>query len=155
MLGGKEVKIENGKKISKEAAITKLKEWGEFFEIDVEDDSFMNYTVKSLLMAVVNNKLDFNYDTQEFSLRLFNPIQKKDDSGQIELVTVRSTTIQEKKVMQNYKEKQKMDQAIAFVAAACNIEIGFAGRLQDKDLGRINAIMLGFFGDGVPQSIDD
>ena len=154
MLGVKEVKTGNGKKISKEDAIAKLKEWGEFFEIDVEDDSFTNYTVKALLMSVVNNKLDFNYDSQKFSLRLFNPIQKKDDSGQIELVTVRSTTIQEKKVMQNYKEKQKMDQAIAFVAAACDIEIGFAGRFQDKDLGRINAIMLGFFGDGVPSTED-
>lgn len=132
------------KEISKTEAIAKLTEWGEFLENDTEEEHFEN-VIESLWKAVQKGKLDFDFNTQIFTLRLFNPIEMRDGSSPIETVNIRQIGIGEKKDINFSKENQMVFANILLIAKSCDIEIGFAERLKSIDLNRIQAVILGFF----------
>jgi len=138
-----DIKEKVKKEISKTEAIAKLIEWGEFLENDTEEEHFEN-VIESLWKAVQKGKLDFDFNNQVFTLRLFNPIEMRDGSSPIEVVKIRQVAIGEKKDVK-YKENQLTEWNIAMIALACDIEIGFAERIKPIDQNRIMAVLFGFF----------
>ena len=129
-------------KMSDQKAIEILKEWAEELEVDSESKDFED-VIKALKIPVQKDKLKFIAENRSFELVLFDPIEKHDGS-KISKLTIRSTTMAEKKGMQNFKESQRIDQSMLMISEACDLELGFVERLKDKDLGRINAVVLGF-----------
>jgi hypothetical protein len=129
---------------TREEAQTQIKEWAACLEVDTELEYFRD-VVDELTLPVMNGRLDFNVETERFTYILLKPIEKKDGSGKIEMVEIRETTMEDNKTIQRYGDKERVDQAQALVAKACGLEIGFASRLHQRDIGKINAVSLGFF----------
>lgn len=133
----------SGYKISEMEAIALLKEWGEELEVDTESEDFED-VIQALKIPVRKENLIYDAETRKFRYVLFYPIEKA-DGGKISGIEIESTSMEKKRVVQGYKDSQKIDQAVAMVAESCDLEIGFAGRLKDKDITRINAVVMGFF----------
>lgn len=129
---------------TREEAQNKIKEWAERLEVDTGLESFKD-VVDELTMPVMNGRLDFNPETERFTYMLLKPIEKKDGSGSIETVEIRETTMEDNKAIQRYGEKERVDQAQALVAKACGLIDGFASRLGQRDISKINAVVIGFF----------
>jgi len=130
-------------KLSEIEAIELLKEWGEELEVDVESKEFED-VINALKIPVRKENLVFNPDKMNFSYVLFYPIEKKDNS-KISAIEISSTEMDKKRVIQTFKDSQKIDQAMAMIAESTSLDIGFVGRLKDKDISRINAVITGFF----------
>lgn len=130
-------------KLSEIEAIELLKEWGEELEVDVESKEFED-VINALKIPVRKENLVFNPDKMNFSYVLFYPIEKKDGS-KISAIEISSTEMDKKRVIQTFKDSQKIDQAMAMIAESTSLDIGFVGRLKDKDISRINAVITGFF----------
>lgn len=133
-----------GYKMSEAESVQLLREWGEELEVDVDSKEFED-VVQALKIPVRKENLGFDAEKRQFGYVLFYPIEKKDGSQPITKLTIQSTTMEEKRGIQNYKESQKIDQALAMIAESTGLDIGFAGRLKDKDITRINAVVMGFF----------
>lgn len=131
------------KAMSHSEAVEIIKQWAEDLEVDTETDEFKD-VIKVLKIPVSKRNLDYDAETRTFKYVLFYPIEKK-DGERIQLVTIESTSMEKKRVVQSYKDSQKIDQAIAMIAESCDLEIGFASRIKDKDITRINAVIMGFF----------
>lgn len=133
-------------KISENKAVDLLKEWGEELEVDIDSDQFIGKdgVIETLKISVRRENLSFDPATRKFTYILFFPIEKKDGSEKISRIEIESTTMERKRVVQNIRESQKIDQAIAMIAESTGLEVGFAGRLKDKDVSRINAVVMGF-----------
>jgi len=132
-------------KMSESEAVELLKEWGEELEVDIESKEFEE-AIKELKIPVRKENLTFarNEEGYEFRYVLFDPIKKKDET-KIAGITLKPTSMEEKRVVQNYKDSQRIDQALAMIAASTGLEIGLASRIKDKDITRINAIITVFF----------
>jgi len=145
---------EKKKILPREDAEAIIKEWGEAFELDTESKNFQD-VIEELIQPVRHGKLKFNPDDKTFDIVLFFPIEKQDGSEPISMVKIRSTSMNEKKGVQKYNKKQTIDQATTLLAASCDIEIGFAGRIKEPDTPRINAVIMGFFVQAAPSRDSD
>jgi hypothetical protein len=130
-------------KLSESEAIERLHEWAEDMEVDTSIEQFDD-VVKTLKIPVRKESLIYDAENKSFKYKLFSPIKKADGSEPISIVDIASTTMERKRAIQNYKDSQKVDQALEMIAASTSLEIGFAGRLMDKDITRINAVIMGF-----------
>ena len=130
-------------KLSKSEAIDYLKSVGEDLEVDTESEEFLD-AIKALMVPVRKENLVYNGEDKAFELVLFFPIEKVDGSGSISKLKISAVEMKEKKKIQDYKDSQRVDQSIAMLAESCGINLGFAARLKEKDVGRINAIVTVF-----------
>lgn len=128
---------------SENEAIEKIRSWADYLEVDSDSEAFQD-VIEEIKFAVRKGRIDFNFDTSSFSVHLLSPIEKA-DGERIEIVTVRELAMGEKVAYDRYKDGQSVRQAIELIARACELELGFAERLKDRDVTRINALVLGFF----------
>jgi hypothetical protein len=138
------VQASEKKAITRKDAETLLLQWGESLEVDVESDGFQK-VIKQLAMAVMKERLSFDEMKRVFTYQLISPIEKKDGSGSIEILTIKELSMQETKVVQRFKESESIQQSEALIAESCGLELGFAGRLLQRDVGNINGVIVGFF----------
>jgi len=129
--------------MDKQEAIDKIKQWADVLEADI-DAQYFEGVIEQLTMPVKNGRLDFNPENFSFKYKLFCPIEKADGET-IELVDIKEISLNETKSIQNFKKGQQIDASMALLAKVCGIEMGFAGRLRNRDIAVINAVSLGFF----------
>ncbi|PKL40749.1 MAG: hypothetical protein CVV44_03845 [Spirochaetae bacterium HGW-Spirochaetae-1] len=125
-------------------AIKKIYEWAECLEVDTEREHFKD-VVEELTLPVMKDRLDFDLEEEVFRYKLLSPIVKQDGSGSIEILTIKETDMNENKEIQRFKDNQSIDQATALLSKACGIPVGFVSRIKQRDIGKINAVVLGFF----------
>ena len=130
--------------MKREEAQAKIREWAQQLEVDTELDFFRD-VLDELTLPVMNGRLDFDSGTETFTYLLIKPIEKKDGSGNIEMINIRETTMDDNKVIERYGDKERVGQAEALVAKATGLEPGFVSRLHQRDISKINAVSLGFF----------
>lgn len=129
--------------ISEAEAIEKINQWAYQLEVDASTEAFQD-VIDTLKFPVRMGRIDFDSENSVFRVQLLSPIVKNDGS-KIEIVTVRELSMGDKIAYDRYKENQPVKQALELLSRACDLEIGFADRLKDRDTTRINAIILGFF----------
>ena len=130
---------------TREEAEGLLKEWADFLELDT-DRKLFDDLVEELRGPVRKNRLNFNQDTEEFSYQLIKPV-----SGH-EIVTIKECDFNSKKALQKYKDNEGIDQSIKTISTYTDLSIEEVMQLKDRDINRINAVVLGFLAQVAPGS---
>ena len=130
-------------KKTREEAEGLLKEWAEFLELDTGRKLFDDI-IEELTGPVMKNRLNFNFDTEEFSYQLIKPV-----SGH-EIVTIKECNFNSKKSLQRYKDNEGIDQAIKTISTYTDLSIEEVMQLKDRDINRINAVVMGFLAQIAP-----
>ncbi len=130
-------------KKTREEAEGLLKEWAEFLELDTGRKLFDDI-IEELTGPVMKNRLNFNFDTEEFSYQLIKPV-----SGH-EIVTIKECDFNSKKSLQRYKDNEGIDQAIKTISTYTDLSIEEVMQLKDRDINRINAVVMGFLAQIAP-----
>jgi len=126
-----------------------LYDWADILEVDTSKNSFKD-VVEELALAVQKERLTFDEATEQFKYQLLKPIEKQDGSGSISVIDIRETSLNDNKSIQRFKENESVDQAMMLISKSCGIELGFASRLKQRDVSKINAVVLGFFVQAAP-----
>jgi hypothetical protein len=129
--------------MTREDAERKLREWGELLEVDTERDFFKD-VLDELVKPVMLGRLDFDAQTGAFAYMLIKPIQHTNSSK--ELITISEGNFGANKVADRFKENQKVEQSSALIARRTGLLSAEVEQLSDRDISRINAVILGFFG---------
>ena len=130
-------------KITREEAIEKIKGWSLMLEaIDPSADGF-NDAIESLILPVMNERLDFDSDKEVFTLLLKKPIEN--ENSKREIIELHELTLAEQKVLQKYKDSEGVDRSEAFIAKAAGITLGEASKIGTRDLSVASSILTVFF----------
>lgn len=142
-------------KLTETQAYDLLKVWADDLEVRLTDDDFEEVQ-KELFKAVVNERLTYDSDKEEFTYALRKPIEQK-DGGKISIIKIHDCEMGKKREMT--KQKNEVDRAISMIQIYSSyqeideqkeIPIGFIGRLKSTDQNVILAVILGFFVQAVP-----
>ena len=130
-------------KITREEAIEKIKGWSLMLEAtDPSADGF-NDAIESLILPVMNERLDFDSDKEVFTLLLKKPIEN--ENSKREVIELHELTLAEQKVLQKYKDSEGVDRSEAFIAKAAGITLGEASKIGTRDLSVASSILTVFF----------
>lgn len=130
-------------KITREEAIEKIKGWSLVLEAtDPSADGF-NDAIESLILPVMNERLDFDSDKEVFTLLLKKPIEN--ENSKREIIELHELTLAEQKVLQKYKDSEGVDRSEAFIAKAAGITLGEASKIGTRDLSVASSILTVFF----------
>lgn len=130
-------------KITREEAIEKIKGWSLMLEAtDPSADGF-NDAIESLILPVMNERLDFDSDKEVFTLLLKKPIEN--ENSKREIIELHELTLAEQKVLQKYKDSEGVDRSEAFIAKAAGITLGEASKIGTRDLSVASSILTVFF----------
>ena len=124
-------------KKTREEAEGLLKQWADYLELDTDRKLYADI-VEELKMSVRNNRLTFDIETEVFSYQLIKPVDG------VELVEIKECDFNQKKVIQRYKESESIDSAGAMLSKYTKLSIEQVGKLKDRDINKINAVVLGF-----------
>lgn len=130
-------------KLTRQEAIEKIKEWALNLEAtDPQADGFAE-AIEPLILPVVNERLDFDMEKETFTYKLKKPIAGEKSS--IEVVEIHELSLEEKKVVQKYKDAETVDQSEALLAKGCGIALGMASKIGSRDQSVISAVLTVFF----------
>lgn len=130
-------------KITRQEAIEKIKDWALTLEAtDPEAEGFSD-AIEPLILPVVNGRLDFDDESGEFKYKLLKPIVGEKETK--ELIGIHELTIEEKKVVERFKDSEKIGQSEALLAKAVGIPLGWASRIGSRDQTVISAALTVFF----------
>jgi hypothetical protein len=135
-------KMENAK-LTKAEAVAKMTEWANYLEVPTEGEDW-DAAIETLAIPIMNGRLDFSEDDETFTLVLKAPIEF-DGGGKKEMITIRETTMNDKRVAERYKENEKISQVEAIYAKSCDLKLGEASRLKGRDISVITAVNQVFF----------
>lgn len=132
--------------LSKEAARDLIEKWADGLSIDPESDKFQD-VIEAIQYSVRKEQLTFDEEDGIFKYVLKSPIVKKDGSKSISIVNISEMDMNQRKVVQKYKDNESIDQAVALMAQSLNMEeeTGFVARIKGRDCDIINAVIMGFF----------
>ena len=130
-------------KLTREEAESSLKEWADYLELDTDRQLYTDI-VDELKMTVRNNRLTFDIENEVFKYQLIKPV---DD---IQIVEIKECSFKEKKVIQRYKKNESIDSAGAMLSKYTNLSIEQVDKLKDRDVNKINAVVLGFLAQVAP-----
>ena len=130
-------------KITRQEAIEKIKEWALFLEATDPEAEGFGEAIEPLILPIVNGRLDFDMEACVFNLKLKTPIVSEKETK--ELVTIHELTIEEKKVVQKFKDAEKIDQSEALLAKAISIPLGHASKIGSRDQTVILSVLTVFF----------
>ncbi len=119
-----------------------VREWGDMLEVDTERDFFKD-TVNELRIAVKKGRMNFDVDKEEFSYLLIHPVG--DGEKRTEMVNIKECDMAAKKVLQKYKKSESIESAAALVSKYTGLSINQVNDMRDRDVSKINAVILGFF----------
>lgn len=125
------------KQLTRDEAEKKLKDWANVVELDTERELFKQI-VEELRYPVQLGKIDFEEESETFKLVLSSKIEG------LSIAEIKSCDFGAKRVLQKYKDHESIDQARAMIAAYTGMSEGEIKQLKDRDISRINAIILGF-----------
>ena len=130
-------------KLTREEAESLLKEWADYLELDT-DRQLYTEIVDELKMSVRLNRLTFDIEAETFKYNLINPV---DD---VHIVEIKECDFKAKKVIQRYKDNESIDSAGAMLSKYTNLSIEQVDKLADRDVNKINAVVLGFLAQVAP-----
>ena len=130
-------------KLSREEAEGLLKDWADYLELDT-DRQLYTEIVDELKMSVRLNRLTFDIETETFKYNLIKPV---DD---VHIVEIKECDFKAKKVIQRYKDNESIDSAGAMLSKYTNLSIEQVDKLADRDVNKINAVVLGFLAQVAP-----
>ena len=136
-------KNETQGKISSEAAEELLKSWAEYLELDTDRDLYTDL-VDELRMPVRLQRLTFDEETETFKYLLINGMNGKG------IVEIKECDFNAKKVIQRYKETESIAAAGAMLSKYTNLTAEEIGQLKERDVTRINAVVMGFLAQMAP-----
>jgi hypothetical protein len=153
-----EIKKQKPKKerMSQDDAFKLIKEWGDSLEVRLLEDDFEEVQ-KEIWKAVQMERLVFNESDETFTYVLKKPIK---DINEKEVahsqLKIKECQMRDKKELEKYKKD--FETAVATIKVYCTdmegeeIQMGFLERLYDRDIQVLNAIILGFFVQAIPQA---
>ena len=130
-------------KITREEAIEKIKGWSLMLEATDPSASGFDDAIESLVLPVMNERLDFDSDKEVFTLLLKKPIEN--ENSKREIIELHELTLAEQKVLQKYKDSEGVDRSEAFIAKAAGITLGEASKIGTRDLSVASSILTVFF----------
>lgn len=130
-------------KKTREEAEGLLKEWADFLELDTGRKLYSDL-VEELTGPVMKSRLNFNQDTEEFNYVLIKPVSDH------KIVTIKEGNFNSKKALQRYKDNEGIDQAIKTISTYTDLSIEEVMQLKDRDINRINAVVMGFLAQIAP-----
>ncbi len=131
-----------------EEAVDKLKEWALFWDLDTERELY-KVVVDELRYQVKRERLTFDIENEGFKYQLKKPVKGVD--GEIGIVEIRETTMEDKKILQKYGDDETIQAATAMMAKYTGLKISEVGQLYDRDTSNINAVISGFITQILPQ----
>lgn len=149
---GDELKEDDKKKkvdkLTSEEAVELLEDWADSWELDTERELF-KVVIDELRYPVRLHKLSYDDESESFKLQLSTKI--KGDKGEIHFVTIKSTTFDDKRILQRYKDDEGIDAAGAMMSKYTSLNTNQVKMLKDKDTSRINAVISGFITQTLPE----
>ena len=124
-------------KLTREEAEKLLESWADYLELDTDRQLYTDI-VDELKMAVRNNRLTFDIEDEVFKYMLIKPV------GDIQIVEIKECNFKQKKIIQRYKDNESIDSAGAMLSKYTNLSIEQVNDLKDRDVNKINAVVLGF-----------
>lgn len=131
------------KKKTREEAEGLLKQWADYLELDTDRQLFDDL-VEELRGPVKQNRLTFDTDTEVFRYQLIKPVDA------IEIVEIKETDFNDKKILQKYKDSENMDAAAMMMSKHTNLSSDQVMKVKTRDQTRINAVVLGFLSQIAP-----
>ena len=129
--------------LTREVAENLLKEWAEILELDTDRELY-NILVDELKMSVRKERLTFDIEKEIFRYQLI-----KEVSG-VGIVEIKECDFNQKKIIQRYKESESIESAGAMISKYTNLTIEQVGQLKDRDINKINAVIMGFLAQIAP-----
>ena len=124
-------------KKTREEAEGLLKEWADYLELDTDRQLYTDI-VDELKMTVRNNRLTFDIEDEVFKYQLIKPVDG------VQIVEIKECSFKQKKIIQRYKDSESIDSAGAMLSKYTNLSIEQVNELKDRDINKINAVVLGF-----------
>ena len=130
-------------KITREDAIEKIKGWVNKLESADPDAKGFDDAIEELIVPVKNGRLDYNAEDDTFSLVLLSPIGGEKEK--IEIVSFREVSSEEYKVIQRFKDEEKIEKNQALIAKSCGLALGDVAKMKARDLTVAGTIFTVFF----------
>ena len=128
---------EGMEKKTREEAEGLLKDWADYMELDTDRQLYTDI-VDELKMTVRNNRLTFDIEDEVFKYQLIKPVDG------VQIVEIKECSFKQKKIIQRYKDSESIDSAGAMLSKYTNLSIEQVNELKDRDINKINAVVLGF-----------
>lgn len=132
-------------KITKEAAMEIIKDWCDFFNEPIDEQTIEN---SSMLKAVMEGRLDLNEDTEEFTVELRKPLTLENGQS-VSSISVKdpgaSYLLDKQKVMKKGNAlEMELDAVASQMTLATDLPLGVLRRMSTHDTNTVNEV-LGFF----------
>lgn len=134
--------------------IKKIKSWADDMEVRLKGDDY-EAMQNEIWLAVQNERLTFDSGKEIFTYVLKKPVEHKDNSGSLSILTIRECDMNDKKDISKYKDMEavaEMFKAYCRDTEGNQIPVGFLSRIKDRDQAIISAVILGFFVQVVPSA---
>ena len=136
-------------KLSTDEARNRLREWADFYEIDPDGELF-DEIVKDLTYAVRCGRVKFEEEEEAFYFNLRKPVVNHGGEEKA-IVKLSDASLAEKRSLQDIPEKKGIDLTMAALAKYTDFSKEDIGRLASGDQTKINAIIVGFFVQILPE----
>lgn len=128
--------------MTRDEAEKQIHDWADFFEVDT-DRAFFADVVDELVMPVKKGRLDLDYETGAFKYRLIKPIEHQNSTK--EIIEIKEGRFGLNKAIERYKDSESTSQAAALLGKRTGLDNAEVELLSDRDITKINAVILGFF----------
>lgn len=128
--------------MTRDEAEKQIHDWADFFEVDT-DRSFFADVVDELVMPVKKGRLDLDYENEVFKYRLIKPIEHQNSTK--EIIEIKEGRFGLNKAIERYKDSESTSQAAALLGKRTGLDNAEVELLSDRDITKINAVILGFF----------
>jgi hypothetical protein len=89
--------------------------------------------------------LTFDEEEEVFKYLLISPIEGGQNTETISMVNIKECDMNAKRVIQKFKENESIDTSEAMLAKYTGIHRNRISSMKDRDITKINAVILGFF----------
>lgn len=128
--------------MTRDEAEKQIHDWADFFEVDT-DRAFFADVVDELVMPVKKGRLDLDYENEVFKYRLIKPIEHQNSTK--EIIEIKEGRFGINKAIERYKDSESTSQAAALLGKRTGLDNAEVELLSDRDITKINAVILGFF----------
>jgi hypothetical protein len=128
--------------MTRDEAEKKIHDWADFLEVDT-DRAFFADVVDELVMPVKKGRLDLDYENEVFKYRLIKPIEHQNSTK--EIIEIKEGRFGLNKAIERYKDSESTSQAAVLLGKRTGLENAEVELLSDRDITKINAVILGFF----------
>ena len=129
-------------KLSKDEAIALMRSWADMLDVNDETEDF-TAAIETLLPAVRSQRLAFDEDGETFTLVLKAPLVMANSKR--ESVQIKELDLSEKRVVEKYKDGEKISMIEAIYAKSAGLSLAEASKIKGRDFSVITAINSVFF----------